>query len=367
MQQLCLLAFKRKTIPLKFSQQRMFTRQNNTYRDEIKAVIDGEENQPLIQKITSDEVWNEKGPRLIVSKKMPRFTIEIEDKLLASLRQKYGDFNFDEHFDRVEEMLGQSQERQWVQTQGKVFKYQGEAIKGTQIPYGRGMVIDMSEGGLVYQGWFKNGICHGYGREFTKHHQGLIYEGGFHMGHFEDKQGTTVWDFLGHRYEGGYSEGLANGYGYWNQGNRGYYKGNFLKGMKHGYGEDISPDLNVQGMFFKDQIHGYANMKNNYSEFEGEFNMGKFNGFGMIYNYEDDIKVWGRFKDDMHHGSSVQQNPMANMKAFHFRGKLWYIKEIKDFGRFQKKVILRIVYSCTYYTRLIRFLLAYSLKKKNGV
>jgi hypothetical protein len=52
--------------------------------------------------------------------------------------------------------------------------YQGEVLKGTRVPHGRGIFFHTKSGSL-YEGWRKKNKRVGYGRIIEKN--GMIYEG----------------------------------------------------------------------------------------------------------------------------------------------------------------------------------------------
>lgn len=69
--------------------------------------------------------------------------------------------------------------------------YEGEVLRNTGTPNGRGMLIDRNKG-FVYEGWFKKGMMHGYGRLLCNQRDGFFYEGDFHLSEMKGL-GTSIW------------------------------------------------------------------------------------------------------------------------------------------------------------------------------
>ncbi|TNV77482.1 hypothetical protein FGO68_gene15536 [Halteria grandinella] len=291
--------------------------------------------------------------------------MKIEDELLSQLREKYGEFNFNEHFDRIEECLNLRKEREWEKYTEGDYTYEGEVLKGTSIPYGRGMFYIQSYG-IIYQGWFFMGAKHGYGKEIRTVTGGYIYEGEYSQNEFEG-QGTTIWDETGWNHTGAYQSGDKNGYGFLQQ-DFFTYKGNYVDDLKHGFGEQrYGGNLLYKGMHYQDIMHGWGQADEGVYQYEGEFQMAAKHGFGRKWSDSLDYIYCGKFKDDLKHGRGILKSDGEYKFVMMYKDKAIIKLPIYNFENYMTRAVRRTLQSKAYYWRLMRFMLAQCLNKQDKV
>lgn len=105
----------------------------------------------------------------------------VYEKLGPFNFQKYDHYQFPSFFDDDEkaEEMKRIEETRYQQNEFEVRKsgaiYRGEALVTNGRPDGKGFKI--FKGQSIYEGWFMNGLCSGYGRAITS--RGEIYQGKF--------------------------------------------------------------------------------------------------------------------------------------------------------------------------------------------
>lgn len=193
-----------------------------------------------------------------------------------------------------------------------------------------GVGIQLYPDGAKFEGWFKDGMFHGYGK-MTQANKDV------YMGQWsKDKasgNGTFYDAKLNVRYVGEWEEDLQSGYGeeiWGDDGGRTHYSGNFYKGKKHGHGRfEWADGSYYEGEFVGGNFQGkgkyyFADVDKVY---EGEFRLGTIEGRGVeLWNdgrrYDGDFKngkkdgegtfVWanaskyiGSWRDDKQHGIGI--------------------------------------------------------------
>lgn len=158
--------------------------------------------------------------------------------------------------------------------------------------------------GIDYDGEWKNGLKHGYGRLTYK--SGSYYEGYFENG-FKHGKGTMKFT-SGNYYEGFYKFDKKSGYGemHWLDKNE-VYKGFWEKDKQNGFGEHIwleksskSKSLRnrYQGMFFEGMRHGYGIFfYSDGTRYEGEWNNNLKQGFALFTDTNGEVTE-AIFKED---------------------------------------------------------------------
>ena len=104
-------------------------------------------------------------PRTIyLDEEIPTFTLKCDrpglSKVFVELMNRSFDFN--KPWYRVNSRQFYMQEREFIQepisisiSEKKIIKYQGEVLKGSLIPHGRGIqIIEKNDATLYYEGWF---------------------------------------------------------------------------------------------------------------------------------------------------------------------------------------------------------------------
>ena len=223
-------------------------------------------------------------------------------------------------------------------------EYQGE-FKNNQRN-GKGVLIRGGE--VIYDGFWKNGLKHGKGKEVVGT---SIYEGEFRCGLREGKgklyrkDGQEIytgdwWQGKRHGrgqellkgdivYIGEYRDDRCNGEGCQLQNNVMIYKGGFVNGMREGKGVLYNADQTIakEGTFKRHRLNGegkiYHGPGKGFYEgmivdnfpcgkgrevtgdgevYEGEFQKGKRHGSGMLYNARKELVYMGHWYYGYRHG-----------------------------------------------------------------
>lgn len=162
---------------------------------------------------------------------------------------------------------------------------------------GRG--VQVWHDGSKYEGYWSNDMANGRGRLI--HADGDIYEGEW----FNDKahgRGTYI-HIDGAKYTGEWLEDKQYGYGVETWSDGAIYEGNYEYGRKHGTGTFKWADNSIFiGEFFNNNIHGKGvYMWSDGRKYEGDWKNNKMHGNGM-YTWADGRKYMGEYVDDRKHG-----------------------------------------------------------------
>ncbi|CDW79672.1 UNKNOWN [Stylonychia lemnae] len=185
---------------------------------------------------------------------------------------------------------------------------------------GRGKKVSHVDG-YQYEGYFENGLFCGQGKQIFKN-------GDVYIGEFKDgfRHGKGIFKFAnGDQYEGEWQEDYQNGYGILKikydssfgkldavyKGNfkdglyngKGFfevpdfqiYDGDFVNGMKEGFGKFVQVVDDVKRDYFKEQV---------YEVYEGQWKNNKFHGLGK-FKYSDGVEYNGMWKDGLKDGKGT--------------------------------------------------------------
>ena len=175
-------------------------------------------------------------------------------------------------------------------------KYEGGIINGFYD--GRGILYDNS-GEIIYNGFFKKGKYHGYGKEYSN--KKLKYEGFFVDGEYEGK--GTLYDENGKRFEGNFIDGKLNEIIII------YLNGKKIKKVLYQYGSKL-PNIDV--ILYDNDKEVYFGLLVNGKPKEGK-NLPE-------YNYNDKFKIYqGDFLNYNYHGTGTLY--FENCQLIFFSGK----------------------------------------------
>ncbi|TNV70634.1 hypothetical protein FGO68_gene3793 [Halteria grandinella] len=252
-------------------------------------------------------------------------------------------------------------EREWVHLTAIDYIYEGEVIKGTSIPYGRGMLV---QDGCVFEGWFNQCTRLIFGRKYSKEDGGIIYEGAFD----QDEQytsGTEIAVKKGQIFAGTFVDEALEGYGLLKKIGGNTYIGNFQNQKLHGYGV-LNYGVNNQncykGMFHQGQMQGYGRSWQDGTYYEGQLKEDMCHGFGTVLTETNDLYI-GSFKNSCCHGFNILKSKNKYYHAFFYKSKLYYTVPFQNFERYQQKCLRLAVCSYTFYWRIMRFMFVFNFKK----
>ncbi|XP_056611421.1 alsin isoform X3 [Triplophysa dalaica] len=181
--------------------------------------------------------------------------------------------------------------------------YDGRWLSGK--PHGKGIL--KWPDGTVYCGTFKNGLQDGFGdymmpnSTFNKFER---YQGQWKEGKINGF--GTYWYASGEVYEGSFKENLCHGHGMLRSGkmaspsSSSVFVGQWVQGKKKGYGvcDDFSRGEKYMGIWLDDQRHGDGLVITQFGlYYEGSFCNNKMMGNGTLL-CDDDTVFKGEFSDD---------------------------------------------------------------------
>ncbi|XP_015594249.1 MORN repeat-containing protein 3 isoform X2 [Cephus cinctus] len=173
-----------------------------------------------------------------------------------------------------------------------------------------------------YKGQWKDDKKEGKGTEFTRYN--WLYEGdwlnglkhGYGTLSRTAKDGTTFKS-----YTGNWLHGMKHGFGgHWYQ-NGDYYEGTFQKNKKHGFGHmSYGTKAFYRGMWMDDYPHGKGVLNQaNGNTYDGQFFNGKKQGYGVFYHFDtgqlqegvwdNDICLTSTMKDICWRQSAIHPTP----------------------------------------------------------
>ncbi|CAK60721.1 unnamed protein product (macronuclear) [Paramecium tetraurelia] len=181
------------------------------------------------------------------------------------------------------------------------------------------------QNGCFYEGQWKNGMMHGFGKY-------ILSENSFYIGElFENKpygqgtfqhsngdlflgtwvdgqvQGKGKYTFSnGTYYDGEWQNDLPNGHGVQTYSGGWTYEGSFIDGFKSGLGKLVYPDGSIyQGRFENDLISGFGTLIFFDGRiYTGEWKNGIKNGKG-VFEWPDGRKYDGQYINDLREGYGV--------------------------------------------------------------
>lgn len=170
---------------------------------------------------------------------------------------------------------------------------------------------DTEEVYCEYEGGFSEGKCSGYGKcyIYNKGEALICYDGNY----LENKkcgQGTLyLYDennSVIKKYSGGFAYGKPYGYGVYEVYEKGFkYEGTFIDGCYGGEGKSYrNGELEYDGQWENNKYNGYGisffyddNGERKY--YKGEFLNGYMHGYGSIYNMSNEIEQTGYYENGM--------------------------------------------------------------------
>uniref|UniRef100_A0A8C1JX05 Alsin Rho guanine nucleotide exchange factor ALS2 a n=1 Tax=Cyprinus carpio TaxID=7962 RepID=A0A8C1JX05_CYPCA len=181
--------------------------------------------------------------------------------------------------------------------------YEGRWLSGK--PYGKGTL--KWPDGTVYCGTFKNGLEDGFGDFMTPNTTLNKFER--YQGHW--KEGKihgfgTFWYASGEVYEGSFRDNVCHGHGMLRSGklaspsSSSVFVGQWVQGKRTGYGvcDDFSRGEKYMGMWLDDQRHGVGVVITQFGlYYEGNFCNNKMMGNGSLL-CDDDTVFEGEFSED---------------------------------------------------------------------
>lgn len=197
--------------------------------------------------------------------------------------------------------------------------YMGEYINNQRD--GKGIEYSFSEELdkmiVIYNGGYKEGLRDGYGVFFyiagTKAGE-VKYEGEFYKGKacgsgiYYKEDGTI--------YEGGFADNQRNGFGVETtvdeEGAEVITKGTYVNGVKNGYIEEyVNGQLSFEGNYVngvKEGEQGKEYYENGNAKYIGDYRNGKRHGEGILYYENGSEKYKGEFKNGYFHGKGTEYN-----------------------------------------------------------
>lgn len=241
----------------------------------------------------------------------------------------------------------ESHESTW--TMGSIYDqtYEGEEYMG--LPHGKGILYDIQSdipvyvghflngsfhrkgiayvnGKKIYNGEWRNGKRHGYGKSYNEKNE-LLFEGIWrkdlpYFGKIYSDNKKVIYDGLFHNYEGFFlshqdflkekiykgfwKNGKKDGFGSLTKYGQMLFEGNWKNGKMHGRGKTYDDgDLLYDGEFKENQRDGVGNLFNSRGEliYEGEWKNDQRNGYGR-----EDVCPYiykGQWKDDKKEGYGI--------------------------------------------------------------
>lgn len=203
-------------------------------------------------------------------------TVEMANDKIGEIYKMLGPFDYSQYEEVVDEEsivppsgsssdVGGEDKREtqlYWESRKSGAQYRGDINIDTKRPDGKGFKV--FQGKSLYEGFFKDGMCHGFGRGITG--KGEVYQGGFN----EDQMD-------------------GNGFFYWPDGR--IYEGDWVGGKRHGKGKYFWPNGKV---------------------YQGDFKNDKCVGQGVLY-YPDGKRFEGTWKEGEKHGKGYYVFPNGAM------------------------------------------------------
>lgn len=160
--------------------------------------------------------------------------------------------------------------------------YTGVVLRTTGMPHGLGRMV-YEEDGRIYEGDWRHGRWHGYGR--ASFSNGDAYEGEYK---FDQRHGRGVYRWNdGRIYDGQFSEDKRHGHGVFTWPDGAVYDGEFNDGQRQGHGKYTFADGGC---------------------YEGGWKDGRYSGFGTC-TWEDGRRYRGEWRNGMAHGRGTETYP----------------------------------------------------------
>lgn len=165
--------------------------------------------------------------------------------------------------------------------------YTGVVLRSTGMPHGLGRMI-YEEDGRIYEGDWRHGRWHGYGRATFSN--GDSYEGEYK---FDQRHGRGVYRWHdGRIYDGQFSEDKRHGNGVFTWPDGAVYDGAFVNGQRDGHGRYTFADG---------------------GQYDGGWKDGRYDGYGSC-TWEDGRQYRGEWRAGMAHGRGTETYPNGSIR-----------------------------------------------------
>eukprot|EP00934_Nitzschia_sp_Nitz4_P002347 Nitzschia sp. Nitz4//scaffold104_size75438//34677//39307//NITZ4_005658-RA/size75438-snap-gene-0.114-mRNA-1//1//CDS//3329532392//2347//frame0 len=165
--------------------------------------------------------------------------------------------------------------------------YTGMILRSTGMPHGRGQMV-YDEDGRIYDGDWRHGRWHGYGR--ASFSNGDSYEGEYK---FDQRHGRGIYKWHdGRVYDGHFNEDKRHGQGVFTWPDGAVYDGAFVNGQREGHGKYTFADG---------------------GQYVGNWKDGRYDGFGTCV-WEDKRRYEGEWRNGMAHGHGIETYPNGNIR-----------------------------------------------------
>ncbi|KAG7370893.1 2-isopropylmalate synthase [Nitzschia inconspicua] len=165
--------------------------------------------------------------------------------------------------------------------------YTGVVLRTTGMPHGLGRMI-YEEDGRIFEGDWRHGRWHGYGR--ASFSNGDSYEGEYKFDQRHGK-GKYKWND-GRIYDGQFHEDKRHGKGKFTWPDGAVYDGEFVNGQREGQG-----------------VYTFADG----GQYEGAWRDGRYEGFGTC-TWEDGRRYRGEWRNGMAHGRGIETYPNGTIR-----------------------------------------------------
>jgi len=177
--------------------------------------------------------------------------------------------------------------RELLDPYGDKGTYTGVILQTTGMPHGLGRMI-YEEDGRIYEGDWRHGRWHGYGR--ASFSNGDSYEGEYK---FDQRHGKGMYKWHdGRVYDGQFLEDKRHGKGRFTWPDGAVYDGEFVNGQREGHGKYTFADG---------------------GQYEGSWKDGRYDGFGTC-TWEDGRRYRGEWRNGMAHGRGIETYPNGNVR-----------------------------------------------------
>ncbi len=260
----------------------------------------------------------------LINKEIEIFFTDEYNENIKNLSKLLNDFNFNNDENKIIEMIkilnksiiNFNEISEFRDLNGNIL-YDGNALKGTNIKFGKGIEYKINKDNILFEGEYLNG----------KRWNGKVKE-------YYDWNGKL-------KFEGEYSNGEINGNGieYYDNGIL-KFEGEYLNGKR----------WNVKGKFGNEIINGKGKVKEYYVnanlKFDGEYLNGERNGNGKEYFSNGNLKFEGEYingkkwngegKECYSNGKLIFEGEYLDGKRWKGKGKEFYKSELTFEGEYLK-------------------------------
>lgn len=177
------------------------------------------------------------------------------------------------------------------------YNYTGSLVNGKRE--GFGILKSIAKGNIIYEGEWKNGLYHGYGKFYTGF---LLYEGQWMHGK-KFGVGKTFYENGEVRYTGNWKNNMRDNFGkIFNKCGRLLYEGQWRENLKEGFG----------------LLYGQDEQQNSYLTYSGNFKNNKKNGKGTRFQPDGEICYEGLFANDRRDGKGIKFSKSGSREDVHY-------------------------------------------------